>query len=113
MTSSQSDVADEGPGSHEPELALRHARQEYLFAHFAGLALIPAVFGGREVAIAIVLGILVLDVLICRGYARATGTRVRSAAFAGRLARLLAVQAATIASIGLIGFLLLRAFFSW
>jgi len=97
----------------ESNSAFARSKQEYRFALFAGFAVIPAFCGGPEIAIAMFLGILIFDVLVCRGYVRAIGMPVRSATFAGLLARLIGVQVVTIAIIFVVAMTLLSSIFSW
>lgn len=78
---------------------------------FAGLVLVPALCGGFPAAIAILIGIAVLDVVICRNYARVGPPPGQT--FTSLLARIMFIQAITIALILAVGYSLLLALFTW
>ncbi|MFO0785805.1 MAG: hypothetical protein U0573_05600 [Phycisphaerales bacterium] len=59
------------------------------------------------------MGLLVFDVIVCRGYARALGHPPRSAVFAGLITKLLGFQFFTFALLALGAFFVFQSVFSW
>lgn len=106
-------MADEHPSPSDTCAALDRAQQEYRFACFAGLAIIPALCGGVPAALALVIGIVLFDLAVCRNYAKVGSARGGIESFATLLAKVLAIQTATIVVILALAYGLLGMIFTW
>jgi hypothetical protein len=113
MTSEQPGMADDHSTPSSTQAAIDLERQEYRFACFAGLAVIPALCGGVPAALALLIGLTLFDIAVCRNYAKVANTLGLTEPFASLLAKVFAIQTTTIVVILVFAYGLLELIFTW